>query len=87
MKFKDIKVFREERYSIEQDVDSGKYYLSFPVFNGLAEYNELYEIPPGELELILGDEKVRMQMVEKSRRRENDDRLLFKPGRVRGTPC
>lgn len=87
MKFTDIRVFRKERYSIEQDAESGRYYLSFPVFNGLAEYDELYEILPGEVESILNDEAARRQLVEKSRKRENDERLLFKPGRVRGYPC
>ncbi|WP_395734742.1 hypothetical protein [Prosthecobacter sp.] len=87
MKFTDIKVFRNERCSIEQDVDSGRHYLSFPVFNGLAEYDELYEILPDELESILNDDEARRQLLEKSRTRKNDERLLFKPGRIRGSPC
>lgn len=87
MNFTDIKVFPKERYSIEQDLDSGKYYLSFPVFNGMAEYEEFYEILPEELERILEDEASRTELLEKSRSRQNDGRLLLKPGKMRGSPC
>ena len=87
MNFRDIQVFAQDRYSIEQDIDTGKYYLSFPVFNGLAEYEEYYEILPDELGTILRDEPARRMLLEKSRNRQNDDRLLLKPGRLRGSPC
>jgi hypothetical protein len=87
MNLVDIHVFREDGYSIEQDLDTGKYYLSFPVFNGMAEYSEYYEILPDEIEMVLSDEGCRKRLLEKSRTRLNDERLLFKPGRMRGSPC
>ena len=87
MKLSDVHVYREDRYSIEQDLDSGKYYLSFPVFNGMAEYTEYYEILPDELDAIMNNEAFRKRVLAKSRNRQNDDRLLFKPGRMRGSPC
>ena len=87
MTFKDIQIFAKERYSIEQDTVTGKFYLSFPVFNGMAEYEEYYEILPEEMEVIMKDESARKALLEKSRNRQNDDRLLLKPGRLRGSPC
>lgn len=79
-----FKVWKDKRFSIDQDLDSGKHYLAFPVFNGNVEYEEYYEILPDELEHLLEDESALLALVEKSRRRENDDRLLFQPGR---SPC
>lgn len=82
-----IQVFRKERYSIDRDLDSGKYYLSFPVFNGMVEYEEYYEILSTEIDSIMKDEGARKRLLETSRNHQNDDRLLFKPGRLRGDPC
>ena len=87
MKLSDVHVYREDRCSIEQDLDSGKYYLTFPVFNGMAEYTEYYEILPDEVDAIMNNEAFRKRLLAKSRNRQNDDRLLFKPGRIRGSPC
>lgn len=87
MNLVDVRVFREERCSIEKDLESGKYYLSFPVFNGMVDYTEYYEIPSNDLNSILNDEKSRKQLLDKSRSRQNDDHLLFKPGKMRGSPC
>ena len=87
MKLTPVRVFKQQRYSIERDDDTGIYYMSFPVFNGMVEYEEYYEIMPSELDDIMNDEKVRMQFLEKSRNHQNDDRILFKPGRLRGDPC
>ncbi len=38
MQFHDIRVSREFFFSIGQELDSGKYYVSFPVSNGLIDY-------------------------------------------------
>jgi hypothetical protein len=44
MQFDDIFIFKSERFAVGQEQDSGKYYLSIPVSNGLVEYEEYYEI-------------------------------------------
>lgn len=82
-----IKVSKKDRYAINQDLDSGKYYLSFPVFNGYVDYEEYYEVLPDELESIMRDETALQLLLKKSHNRENDERLLLKPGSIRGSPC
>lgn len=82
-----IKVSKKDRYAINRDLDSGKYYLSFPVFNGYVDYEEYYEVLPDELESIMRDETALQLLLQKSHNRENDERLLLKPGSIRGYPC
>ena len=82
-----IKVSKKDRYAINRDLDSGKYYLSFPVFNGYVDYEEYYEVLPDELESIMRDETALQLLLQKSHNRENDERLLLKPGSIRGSPC
>ena len=75
------------QFHLENHLDRFEKYLSFPVFNGMAEYTEYYEILPDELDAIMNNEAFRKRVLAKSRNRQNDDRLLFKPGRMRGSPC
>lgn len=82
-----IQVSKKGRCAINQDLDSGKYYLSFPVFNGYVDYEEYYEVLPKELESIMRDEAALQVLLQKSRNRQNDERLLLKPGSIRGSPC
>jgi len=35
----------ENRYGLGIDTDSGKHFLAIPVTNGVADYNEYYEVP------------------------------------------
>ncbi|MBF0300960.1 MAG: hypothetical protein HQK51_19790 [Oligoflexia bacterium] len=81
-----VKIFREDRFSIEQETDSGKYYITFPVFNGLAEYAEFYEISNGEFDKFNIDLESLKDFVRDCKNRKNDARLLEKPGRIRGEP-
>lgn len=36
MKIVLIKIFKDQRFALERDEESGKYCISFPVFNGYA---------------------------------------------------
>lgn len=87
MKFKDILVNKENRFAIEEDLESGNFYISFPVFNGLAEYSEFYKISQEELDNFLINMDLLKDFVKKCKDRHMDDRLLMKPGRLRGEPC
>ena len=51
--FIDVYVSKEKRFSIGRESNTGKYYLSFPVRNQLAEYEEYYEISKIEYENFL----------------------------------
>jgi hypothetical protein len=85
MKFKDVAVNREQRYSLGIEEDSGKYYVSIPVSNGLVDYEEYYEIDKPTFERYRGDLDSARELVERARKRELDDRLIVKPGSNRGT--
>jgi hypothetical protein len=87
MKFRDILVNKERRYAIEEDLESGTFYITFPVFNGLTEYSEFYKISNKELEIFLANIDLLENFVKKCKERKMDDRLLMKPGRLRGEPC
>jgi hypothetical protein len=85
MKFKDIHILKEERFSVGIEELSGKHYVSIPVSNGFVDYEEYYEIDitifkgfPSNIELV-------KTLVEKYRKREKDEDLILKPGKNRGT--
>ena len=86
MRFIDVKVFNNERFSIEKNVETGNLYVSFPVFNGLAEYSEFYFISDEEYLDFQKDEAKLFHFVQECKEQKHDDRLLLKPGRLRGTP-
>ena len=85
MKFKDVAVNRDERYALGIEEDSGKYYVSIPVSNGMVDYEEYYEIDQPTFERYRADLGSARDLVERARKRQEDDRLIVKPGRNRGT--
>jgi hypothetical protein len=85
MKFKDVAVNRDERYALGIEEDSGKYYVSIPVSNGMVDYEEYYEIDQPTFERYRADLGSARDLVERARQRQEDDRLIVKPGRNRGT--
>ncbi|MBF0364622.1 MAG: hypothetical protein HQK50_03570 [Oligoflexia bacterium] len=86
MKFVAIKVFRDDWFSIEQEIQSGKFYITIPVDNGMVEYSEYYEINEDELDNFLNNLDSVKKFVKDCRDHLNDDRLLIKPGKIRGKP-
>jgi hypothetical protein len=84
--FSDRFVSREERFSIGLEIRSGRHYVSIPVANRMVDYEEYYEIDPRMFEAFLGDTGKALHFVERCRRREEDARLFYQPGRDRGTP-
>lgn len=85
MKFKDVAVNRDERYALGVEEDSGKYYVSIPVSNGMVDYEEYYEIDKATFDGYRADLGSARDFVERCRKRQEDDRLIVKPGRNRGT--
>ncbi|EKY4114222.1 TPA: hypothetical protein ACGW3M_001112 [Pseudomonas aeruginosa] len=85
MQFHDIRVSREYFFSIGQELDSGKYYVSFPVCNGLIDYEEYYEIDREAFDRYEQDMSVAQLFVERCRRHEMDHLLLVPPQANRGT--
>jgi len=86
VRFNDVLVSREDRYSIGTELDSGSHYVSIPVSNGVVDYEEYYAISPEQSEAFLADRTAAIEFVEACRRHQHDDRLILKPGTNRGTP-
>jgi hypothetical protein len=84
MKFTDILVRNEERFSLGTEEQTGKYYLSIPVANTLVDYEEYYEINKDEFDAFSADKAAAAEFVRRCRSREEDDRLIMKPGMDRG---
>jgi hypothetical protein len=86
VRFSDVFVSREDRYSIGTDLDSGSHYIAIPVSNGVVDYEEYYAITPQQSDAFLADSSVAAKFVEACRRYQHDDLLILKPGTNRGTP-
>lgn len=86
MRFKDLFVSRELRFSLGIEEDSGRYYLSIPVSNRLVDYEEYYEIDRAAFERYRTEPEAAAGLLERARNRQADELLLQKPGSDRGTP-
>lgn len=86
MKFQDTFVSRVDRYSLGVEVDSGMYYAAIPVSNRLVDYVEYYELTADEYERFSSEPPQAIIFVESCRKRQQDRRLLMKPGTDRGLP-
>lgn len=86
MRFSEVFVSQEDRYSIGVELDSGSHYVSIPVSNGVVDYEEYYAISAEQSDVLLSDTTAAIEFVEACRRREHDDLLVLKPGTNRGTP-
>lgn len=87
MKFKDVVVNKAERFSIGVEEESGRYFVSFPVRNEFAEYEEYYEITPVQFQQFQQDDAAALAFVTQCRNREKDELLIVQPGRLRGVAC
>ncbi|MEZ3162020.1 hypothetical protein AB1K54_16005 [Microbacterium sp. BWT-B31] len=86
MKFTPVEFSCEGRYSLGIEQDTGKRYLAIPVTNGLADYEEYYELDLDEYERFLADGEAATAFADECRERKNDERLIRKPGWNRGIP-
>ena len=86
MKFDDVAVHRQERFSLGIEHNSGKYYISIPASNGIVEYEEYYEIDQAMFERFRADLDSALPFVIRCRNRQEDPRLMYQPSTRRGTP-
>ena len=82
--FTDTFVSRAHMFSIGIEQTSGRYSVSIPVSNGMVDYEEYYEIDAETYQRFSDDAQAALAFVERCRRHELDDRLIVKPGRLRG---
>ena len=85
MKFQDIYVSKEKRFSIGIEKSSGKYYISIPVSNSYVDYEEYYEISKDIVDQYPKNIDKINKLVSEYRQRKRDDELIIKPGKNRGT--
>lgn len=86
MKPRDEFFDRANRYSLGIDDESGRFYLSLPVSNGVVDYEEYYELTGDRNSELLADPVSAVAFAEECRRREHDDLMMQQPGSNRGTP-
>ena len=87
MKFEDTFFSREHRFSVGVEKDSGRYYLSIPVSNGVVDYEEYYEIGADNFKSYQEHPESANEFVKQCRNRQKDDLLILKPGNNRGVAC
>lgn len=85
VRFNDVFVSKEDRYSIGVELDMGSHYVSIPVSNGVVDYEEYYAISPQQAEDFLRDKTAAREFAAACRLRRHDDLLIQKPGTSRGT--
>ena len=86
MKFNDTYFSRDHRYSIGVESESGNYYASIPVSNGIVDYEEYYKLTKDQYDEFLRNRDAAIEFIGACRRRENDSLLLQRPGNNRGIP-
>lgn len=86
MKFIDTATSQEHRFSIGQELASGRYYLSIPVSTPRYDDEEYYEISRETHDGYPGNLHDLIAFAQQCRTRGNDHLLLIQPGPERGTP-
>jgi len=76
----------ENRYALGVDQNSGGLYLSIPVGSQLTDYEEYYTISTAEHAAMSADPAAAKRFADECRAGWHDDRLILKPGTLRGTP-
>jgi hypothetical protein len=84
VRFRDVHIDRENRFSLGVEVASGRPFLSIPVGNGRADYEEYYRIDQDVLDGYPANHAEVLALANRCRRRENDDALIIPPGADRG---
>lgn len=85
MRFQDVLVSRKHMFSMGIEQDSGRFYVSIPVSNGMADYEEYYEIDLATFDLFKCDPYAALPFIMRCRKRELDELLIVPPGTNRGT--
>lgn len=85
-RFTDTHVFRQGRFSLGRDQQSGGFYLSIPVANRMVEYEEYYRLTAEQYRLFVADEAAALAFADACRERRCDEALLLAPGSDRGVP-
>lgn len=86
-RYRTVAVNRQQRYSLEVDDRTGTCYVTFPVSNRMADYEEAYEVDRATFERYRANLDSALDFVTRCRNREMDHLLREQPGADRGTPA
>ena len=86
MRFETSTVNRENRYSLGQELESGKFYLAIPVSNSRVDYEEYYEVGKEFHDAYPSNTVEVEKFVQSCRAHQKDSLLFIKPGSDRGVP-
>jgi hypothetical protein len=86
MQFKDLFFSKEKYFSVGVEEESGSYYVSIPVSNRKADYEEYYRIDKTLFDQCQSDLSQLEFVADECRKRLRDSDLIIKPGSDRGTP-
>ena len=84
MRWNCVYVDKVRRFSLEIEEESGRTFVSIPVYNGMVEYEEWYEVDAQDFERYRADPTLAFDFVERCKARQLDHLLLLPPGRDRG---
>lgn len=84
--FTTVHVDRDSRWALELDEPTGRTFVSIPVSNPYADYEEYYEVDRPTFDRFAAEPAQAREFVEKAKSRELDHLLLLPPGRLRGEP-
>lgn len=85
-RFKEELFSREFKIAVGHDLETGGYFLSIPVVNRLADYDEYYSISKQEFDSFKNDPEKAKTFADMARERKLDDLLIVPPGTDRGVP-
>ncbi len=86
MRFKDIYFSKDSYFSIGIEEESGEYYISIPVSNRHADYEEYYRLDQKLFLKYKSNLEELAYYADLCRLRKKDEDLFVKPGKERGTP-
>jgi hypothetical protein len=85
-RIQDSRITREHCYALGRDHELDCFYLSIPVSNPMVDYEEYYRLSDADFDALMDDFGAARDFADRCRRREMDDRLMIKPGSMRGVP-
>jgi hypothetical protein len=85
MKFNDLYVSRDHRFSLGVEETIGRFYASIPLSNAMVDYEEYYEVDHTTLVRFQINLEQALAFVTLCRQRKVDDLLMVQPGENHGT--
>lgn len=76
MRFRDLYVSKDPRFTIGIELETQKYYISTMTYSGMADLIEYYEIEKEDFDKVFTDLDHLKKLVQKCKDHKNDSRLM-----------